>query len=448
VTAPTIRPTVTERLRALVALLAMVAAVGVLLSGLLHSWWAVLIVIGGLLLTLAGLSDALGQRGFGRGLAVALVVGGLATAGLGLVASDLDARRIAALAALSVLSLALARGALVRDELRSLASASSAVPGAAHPVLLLNPRSGGAGSHEHLLESCDARSVRVVVLEEGADLQELARQAVANGADAIGMAGGDGSQALVAEVAADNDIPLVVIPTGTRNHFALDLGVDRDDPLGALDAFSGGFERRVDIGTVNGRVFVNNVALGVYAVLVQSDTYRTAKGRTALEVLPDRLPPKAKPFDLRYTTPDGTAQESAQLVLVSNGAYRLHRFAAGRLRRASVDRGELGIVSARFDRAGDLARLVALEATGRGRRFPGWFEWTTARFRVDSGGPVDVAVDGEALVLDPPLLFESRPGALRVRLPSAAVSRKAAAGRIRLVSHSTVARLVAVILAR
>src|SRR5204863_2500437 len=97
------------------------------------------------------------------------------------------------------------------------------------------------------------------------------------------MAGGDGSQALIATIAAELGLPYACIPAGTRNHFALDLGVDRDDVAGALDALIGGRERLVDLAYVNGRVFVNNVSLGVYGDAVQKAGYREAKIRTLLD---------------------------------------------------------------------------------------------------------------------------------------------------------------------
>ena len=114
------------------------------------------------------------------------------------------------------------------------------------------------------------------------------------GADGLAMAGGDGSQAIVAKVAAEKGLPYACIPAGTRNHFALDLGVDRDDVVGALDAFVDGGERTVDLAEVNGRVFVNNVSLGVYAEAVQRSEYRDAKLRTLLDTVPDALGPEGR----------------------------------------------------------------------------------------------------------------------------------------------------------
>ena len=97
----------------------------------------------------------------------------------------------------------------------------------------MNPKSGGGKVEKfHLVEESRKRGIEPVVLGPGDDLEQLARDAVAGGADAIGMAGGDGSQALVSAIAIEHDLPYVCVPAGTRNHLALDLGVDRDDVVG------------------------------------------------------------------------------------------------------------------------------------------------------------------------------------------------------------------------
>ena len=141
------------------------------------------------------------------------------------------------------------------------------------------------------------------MFEPGDDLATLATAAVRDGADALGMAGGDGSQAAVAAVAAEHGL-YVCVPAGARNHFAFDLGIDRNDVVGALDAFVG-VERRIDLGRVNGRVFVNNVAMGVYGAVVQSPAYREHKVRTMIDMLPELVGPGAEPFDLRFTGGNG-----------------------------------------------------------------------------------------------------------------------------------------------
>ena len=188
---------------------------------------------------------------------------------------------------------------------------------------------------------------------------------------------------------------------------------------------------------MNGRVFVNNASLGLYAEIVQSPEYRDAKIRTASEMLPDLLGPDAEPLDLRYTGPGGEAHTTAHMVLVSNNPYQLADL-SGMGTRERIDRGVLGVVTAHIEGALAAEQFVALNAAGQIRRFPGWREWTAPRFRIDSGAPVQIGVDGEAMSLDPPLVFESVPGALRVRLPHHAPGVSPAARRI---SRSTVREL-------
>jgi diacylglycerol kinase family enzyme len=157
-------------------------------------------------------------------------------------------------------------------------------------VLIVNPRSGGGKADRFdLVAQCRARGIEPILFEPGDDLTTLATAAVRIGANALGMAGGDGSQAAVAAVAAEHDLPYVCIPAGTRNHFALDLGIDRNDVVSALDAFSDGHERSIDLGRVNGRAFVNNVAMGVYGAVVQSSAYREHKMRTVIDMMRSTL---------------------------------------------------------------------------------------------------------------------------------------------------------------
>ena len=186
------------------------------------------------------------------------------------------------------------RHALGRDlkSLKSGPTPGTSVGPAVRPVLLMNPRSGGGKVERfHLVQEARRRGIEPVVLGPGDDLRRLAEQAVARGADVLGMAGGDGSQALVAGVAAAHDVAFVCVPAGTRNHLAMDLGLDRDDVVGALDAFGAAVERRIDLGLVDERVFVNNATMGLYAKIVQSPAYRDHKVDTALELLPAMLGP-------------------------------------------------------------------------------------------------------------------------------------------------------------
>jgi diacylglycerol kinase family enzyme len=312
---------------------------------------------------------------------------------------------------------------------------------ARHGVLIMNPWSGGGKVERFELERrCRERGIEPIVLVRGSDLLALAEDAVQRGADVIGMAGGDGSQALVASVASRHGIPFVVVPAGTRNHFALDLGLDRADVVGALDAFDDGVDHRIDLAEVNGRTFVNNASMGLYAEIVQSPEYRDAKLRTAAEALPDLIGPTAEPLDLRFTLPSGEQATSANLVLVSNNAYQLSHL-RGAATRPRLDGGVLGVVSVLVRDAADAEKFALLEAAGQVSHFAGWNEWNAAGFEVRSSSPVEIGIDGEALTLDPPLRFVTRPGALTVRLARSVLSRPTAAPAVHVVSGETLGAL-------
>jgi diacylglycerol kinase family enzyme len=309
------------------------------------------------------------------------------------------------------------------------------VPAPSHPVIFMNPKSGGGKVEKfNLPDEAKKRGIEPVLLEKGNDLWQLARDAVARGADALGAAGGDGTQAIVADVARENDLPFACIPAGTRNHFALDLGVGRTDVVGALDAFVDGVERQVDLGFVNDRVFVNNVALGVYAQIVQSRSYRNSKIATAMSMTPDMFGPGAKHLDLRFQGPDGEGRETAHVILVSNNPYRLEGV-GGVGSREHMDTGELGIVALSVNGAGDVLRLLGPSGGSA------WEEWTAPEFQIDSGEKVEAGIDGEALVLDPPLRFTCRQGALRVRIARSAPGVSAAGANPKL-SWRTIRGLV------
>ena len=281
-----------------------------------------------------------------------------------------------------------------------------AAPPPRHAVLFVNPWSGGGKAAKvGLAGEAAQRGIRTVELRRGDDLEQLVTDAVAAGADGLAAAGGDGTQAIVANAAARHGLPYACIPAGTRNHFALDLGVDRDDVVGALDAFVDGGEHLVDLGEVNGRVFVNNVSMGLYAEAVQSKGYRDAKIRTLLDTVPAVFGPTGSELDLRWVAPDGAVHASAATILVSNNAYRLgHVVGSGT--RPRVDTGTLGI-----------AVVPARSEDGAGRHGPAPLrQWSTAEFEVNSAHPVPLGIDGEAVVLEPPVRFRIRPRTLRVRI--------------------------------
>jgi diacylglycerol kinase family enzyme len=286
------------------------------------------------------------------------------------------------------------------------------------PVLLCNPWSGGGKVEKFgLIQLADELGIETVLLDRGLDLEQLTLDAVARGADCLGMAGGDGSQALVASVAVKHDLPFVCIPAGTRNHFALDLGLDRDDPRTAMLAYRDAIERRVDYATVNGRLFVNNVSLGIYATIVQSEDYRNNKVEVSSKMTAELLGRQAETFDLQYTTPDGTEVDGAFVIMVSNNRYVLgaKRDVAQRRR---LDAGQLGIFALSPRTGGQAARLMTMSMLGLPDSSKYWWEFHAPDFEVRSrSGSAYMGVDGEALDADTPLRFEIHPLGLRMYVP-------------------------------
>ena len=411
------KPSWLRRVAAAAALAALVAALIYLVWAALYRWHVVLISVVPLGVAVIAAWYILSRRGVVRAIAAVVAAFALLVFAVIVVAGEGMSVLVA-----GVLLAAVSVGA-ASYALRPLAVTSAAERGvnARHPVLLMNLKSGGGKAERFgLVELCRQRGIEPIVLHAGDDLRELAEDAVARGADLLGMAGGDGSQALVASVASRHGIPFVVVPAGTRNHFALDLGLDRDDVPGALEAYQDGVDTVVDLAEVNGRVFVNNASMGVYARIVQSADYRDAKMQTAAAMLPDLLGPTAKSLDLRFSLPSGEEATTAQLLLISNNPYQLARLRGGGMRER-LDGGVLGIAFVRVDTAAEAEKLAALEAVGRARQFASWNDWTATEFEVRSAVPVEIGVDGEALTLQPPLHFVIRPRALILRLPRSAV---------------------------
>jgi diacylglycerol kinase family enzyme len=356
-----------------------------------------LLVLGGVAIALAaawyGLLHGGTTRVLGAGIALVVLAAAVFTAiadGGHLVGSAL----IVACLALTLLAA------------RSVFAARVPLPGAPapmRPVLFFNPKSGGGKAERFkLAEEARRRGIEPIELTPGSDLEQLVRDAVSRGADGLAMAGGDGSQAVVAKLASELGLPYSCIPAGTRNHFALDLGVDREDVVGALDAFLDGGEKTVDLAEVNGQVFVNNVSLGLYAEAVQREGYREAKLRTILGTMPEALGTGGEGSHLRWSGPHGEEQSSGAAILVSNNRYRLGR-AIGSGTRPRLDEGRLGIA-------------VFMSQGEEGRRQRPWHQWSATEFVVDGDGPIAAGVDGEAMKLDPPLRFRVKPGALRARI--------------------------------
>jgi diacylglycerol kinase family enzyme len=313
--------------------------------------------------------------------------------------------------ALWALAVTAGRTAL-RADLGQVVTPERPAPPATRPFLIMNPRSGGGKVGKfRLADRAREMGADVVVLDPARpqDVAELARQAVHKGADLLGVAGGDGTQALVAAVAAQYDVPFVVISAGTRNHFALDLGLDRDDPSACLDALTEGVELLVDLGVIGDRIFVNNASFGAYAAVVESPAYRDDKIRTTLQMLPDLLTHHSGP---RLTVRAGNVtMNGPQAVLVSNNPYAMSD-PAGLGRRDRLDSGVLGVLGVNVANAAQAALLL------RGKNAPGLDVIKAREVVVDADPPVvQVGIDGEAVTLPAPVRCRIRPGALRVRVP-------------------------------
>jgi diacylglycerol kinase family enzyme len=419
------RPAVTsgQRLSAVVALVAFASAVACLGAAVVLDLPEVLLPVGLVALTVQQAWKALVHRALRRRLHVAGTLLAALGAAVTVVVADLEYPLL--LLGLGLLAVGVGTAGAA---LRSLhLPHGRLVARSRHPVLIVNPRSGDGAGATDLVEAARSRGIRVVELRPGDDLAAVARRAARSGADCLGMAGGDGSMACVAQEALRARVPFVCVPAGTRNHLALDLGLDRSDPVAALDAFGEAFQRRIDLGLADDRVFVNNVSVGAYGEVVADEDYRDRKLGTALDRLPDLLGPEAEPLPLRFVDSEGVMQHSAVVLHVSNNTYDLVP-ALGFGSRPSLSDGELGVVAVvRGDGAPPLRVL----------------RWATPVFRVESDGPLSCGVDGEPVQLQSPATFRVRRDALRVRIPRGVAGISPAARRPGL-SVRTASRLLAV----
>jgi diacylglycerol kinase family enzyme len=366
----------------------------------------------GVCAVLAGGYWFLANRGVLRWIALVLVVA--APVGILVVFAWHHLLWVAVVAvALMLAAAATARAALsTGGQDTSMAAGPAARP--RRPFLIMNPRSGGGKvARFKLKEKAESLGAQVAMLEgpQIVDVAALARQAVADGADLLGVAGGDGTQALVAGIAAAHDLPFLCISAGTRNHFALDLGLDREDPSTCLEALTDGVERRIDLGRIGDRTFVNNASFGVYAEIVRSPAYRDDKRGTTLDMLPDLLQGDGNAH--RLSAHAGSADiEGPKALLISNNPYETGDI-AGLGRRERLDSGVLGVVAVSVDNA---AQAIGLVRRGRGR---GLAMLSAGEVTVDAGQQreIPVGIDGETIMMPTPVRCSIEPQALRVVLP-------------------------------
>ena len=391
-------------------LLVCVAVVLLLGFAVQRGLWLLLVAVLGVVLVVASTYSFLAHRGVIRLLAVALLV---ATPIALVWLFNRNGLLWVVLAVLVAAGLAVVTGrAALQVTADGAAMPEYDAPPPRHPFIVMNPRSGGGKvGRFDLKDKAEALGAEVFLLE-GADVDvaALARGAVERSADLLGVAGGDGTQALVAGVAAELDVPFMVVSAGTRNHFALDLGLDREDPSNCLAALTeDAVELHVDLGKIADRTFVNNASFGAYAAIVQSPAYRDDKTGTTLELLPDLITGHTGPHLVAST--DGVTVDHPQAVLVSDNPYGMGDL-AGTGRRARMDTGVLGMVAVTVDDARQAVRLLRRSTQS------GLTVLQAPEVVVTADVPeIPVGVDGEALLLPTPVRCTIRPKALRVRVP-------------------------------
>src|SRR5689334_14382419 len=391
--------------------LAGLAIVVLAVFGGLKSLAMLAVAVAAAVVSLAAAYVFLARRGVWRWLALAVFV--LAPIAVIVIYAFRNLLWVAIVAtALWLLASITARQALTSDQADWRMPEYPAQPPARRPYLIMNPRSGGGKVEKFdLKRKAEALGAEVFLLggSEHVDVAAVARKAVAEGADLLGVAGGDGTQALVAGIAAEHGIPFVVISAGTRNHFALDLGLDREDPSSCLGALSDGVELRVDLGVINGQTFVNNASFGAYAEVVETPAYRGDKLETTLNTLPDLL--QGHRGAHLHAQAGSTHLDAPQALLVSNNPYGTGDI-AGLSRRTRMDRGILGVVSVKVSSAWQAAGLL------RGRNATGLKVLTTEQIKITSDEPrIPVGVDGESILMPTPVTCTVSPGALRVWVP-------------------------------
>ncbi|MET7989128.1 diacylglycerol kinase family protein [Streptomyces sp. NPDC005281] len=288
-------------------------------------------------------------------------------------------------------------------------------------VVVANPRSGGGKTARFgLIDQAESMGAQVWSTSAEHDATSLASLAVQEGAEVLGVAGGDGTVSAVAAVAAAADRPLLVVPAGTRNHFARDLGLDIRNPVSSLSALIDGVPTRVDLGSIGPHVFINNVSFGLYADALLEPGYREDKARTLASVAPDYLAGR-QCVEADVDTPQGTVR-LPQVVLVSNNPY--HIATPRNLgRRFTLTSGLLGgiVLKRPTDPPPDLLRHLRGEL--RRQPDPGTpgdaaITWTAASITLHGWGrQLHAGIDGESVTLPLPVTCEARPGGLQLLLP-------------------------------
>jgi YegS/Rv2252/BmrU family lipid kinase len=254
---------------------------------------------------------------------------------------------------------------------------------------------------------------------DGSEIRERAEAAIKGGAKLIIVGGGDGSVSSAAQSVAGTDATLAILPLGTLNHLARDLGIPFDLDQAAKIVASGR-ARTIDVAEVNGRTFVNNAAIGLYPLMVvdrEAQEHRLGRSkRLAMLVASLRTLARFHHQRLRLSADGGEARVDTPLLFVGNNDYRLALPAAGQ--RDRVDDGRLCVMVMRKKGVPGFLAAVARALLGIPRtddmvRLEG-----VRQLKVNSArSTITLALDGETLAMKPPLDFQIRAGALKVIAP-------------------------------
>ena len=295
-------------------------------------------------------------------------------------------------------------------------------------IVLLNYGAGatsGADADRYSLQAQVEAAFRgegcaVSVIAAHADaLAAHAERAAATGASVIVAGGGDGTISTVAAIVTGTGTALGVLPLGTLNHFAKDLGIPLDLPA-AVRAIVAGHTTLVDVGEVNGRVFINNASLGLYPSLVHQREKGQARGRgkwVATALAAGRLWRRYRHVRVVVQAGSETRVVRTPIVFIGNNQYHLEGTQFGG--RARLDAGTLHVATAPGMTRAQLLRGVVATLAGRSP----FEEQLDSVLTPDVSITVwrrhlGVALDGEVMLMPTPLRFRSRPGALRVCVPS------------------------------
>jgi diacylglycerol kinase family enzyme len=288
-------------------------------------------------------------------------------------------------------------------------------------AIILNPasglvRHGGLGEEIEALCRQAGLDSRVHETRDGSDIAAAAREALTSRPDAVVAAGGDGTVSAVASVVAGTSTPLGVLPLGTLNHFAKDLGIPTDRAK-AIDVIAARRTRRLDVGRVNERIFVNNSSIGVYPSIVETRERLRRQGRskwTALAMATFEVLRRDDEMSIRLEADRTKIMAHTPFVFVGNNEYLAEGIRLGA--RTRLDEGELHVYFAPPVRTRHLPRLFAHAVFGLTRREQMLMSLATRELWIDTPFALSlkVACDGELHSLDTPLHYRTWPGALTV----------------------------------